>query len=100
MRAVRFIRRDPRAVTIGIVRLDEHLGAMKIEAPLVVARMLTAQDWVPFEARYSPDGRPGYHPEPTMGLVLSGIMKGIECLRGLEELARCGSPAASVPIAP
>ena len=61
---------------------------MRIKWPFVVARLLGEQDWQPFIARYSPEGRPGYAPEPMTGLVVAGIMQGVDTLRALEELAR------------
>ena len=73
---------------LGGVRLDEHLKAMSIGWPFTVARLLGEQDWAPFLAKLSPDGRPPYAPRAMVGLVVAGILKGVNTLRALEELAR------------
>jgi len=87
-RAIRLTEGDPRRIMIGGKRLDEHLKEMGIIWPFVLARLLTEQDWAPYLARLSPNGRPPYAPWAMVGLVVSGIIKGVNTLRGLEELAR------------
>ena len=47
-----------------------------------------SQDWSNFEARYASSGRPPYAPGNMTGLILYGIMEGINSLRGPEQLAR------------
>jgi hypothetical protein len=87
-KAIRFVRPDPRGILIGAVQLDEHLQAARIKWPFTIERVLAEQDWAPFEAKYSPDGRPGYAPQSMVGLILGGIMNSVDSLRGLEEMAR------------
>ncbi|WP_148255451.1 transposase [Aidingimonas lacisalsi] len=54
----------------------------------MVANLLDAQDWTPFEDRYAATGRAPYAPRAMMGLILYGIMHGVSSLRSLERLAR------------
>lgn len=68
--------------------LEDHLRQSGIRAPLVVAELLDAQDWTPFEDRYATTGRAPYAPRAMMGLILYGIMQGVSSLRALERLAR------------
>jgi hypothetical protein len=86
--AIRFVEADARRIMLGGVRLDEHLKAMGILWPFTVARLLGEQDWAPFLAKLSRNGRPPYAPRAMVGLVVAGIVKGVNTLRGLEELAR------------
>ncbi|MGH6690500.1 MAG: transposase [Gammaproteobacteria bacterium] len=79
---------DARRIMLGAVRLDEHLKAMGILWPFTVAGLLAEQDWAPFLGKLSPNGRPSYAPWAMVGLVVAGILKGVNTLRGLEELAR------------
>ncbi|GHA88539.1 hypothetical protein GCM10007159_07440 [Modicisalibacter luteus] len=68
--------------------LEDHLRQAGIRAPFVVAELLDAQDWTPFEERYAATGRAPYAPRAMMGLILYGIMHGVSSLRALERLAR------------
>jgi Transposase DDE domain/Transposase domain (DUF772) len=85
---LRLVEADPRRIMLGGMRLDEHLKAMGLRWPFTVARLLGAQDWSPFLAKLSPNGRPPYAPWAMVGLVVAGILKGVATLRALEELAR------------
>ena len=87
-RALRFVEADASRIMLGGVRLDEHLKAMSIGWPFTVARLLGEQDWAPFLAKLRPNGRPPYAPRAMVGLVVAGILKGVNTLRALEELAR------------
>ncbi|HBM43868.1 MAG TPA: IS1182 family transposase [Halomonas sp.] len=73
---------------LGMTPLEDHLRQSGIRAPLVVAELLDAQDWTPFEDRYATTGRAPYAPRAMMGLILYGIMQGVSSLRALERLAR------------
>lgn len=84
----RFIRGDATAIFLGMTPLEDHLRQSGIRAPLVVAELLDAQDWTPFEDRYATTGRAPYAPRAMMGLILYGIMQGVSSLRALERLAR------------
>lgn len=86
--AIRFVEGDARRIMLGGMRLDEHLKAMGIPWPFTVARLLEEQDWAPFLAKLSRNGRPPYAPWAMVGLVVGGLLKGVATLRGLEELAR------------
>lgn len=86
--AIRLVKSDASRIMLGEKRLDDHLKAMGIRWPFTVARLLSEQDWAPFLAKLSPDGRPGYAPWAMVGLVVSGLIKGVSTLRGLEQLAR------------
>ena len=84
----RFLRGDATAIFLGMTPLEDHLRQSGIRAPLVVAELLDAQDWTPFEDRYATTGRAPYAPRAMMGLILYGIMQGVSSLRALERLAR------------
>lgn len=68
--------------------LEEHLRQAGIVVPFIVADILDAQDWTPFEERYASTGRAPYAPRAMLGLILYGIMQGVSSLRALERLAR------------
>lgn len=84
----RFRQGDASAIFLGMTPLEEHLRQAEIEAPFIVADLLDAQDWTPFEERYASTGRAPYAPRAMLGLILYGIMQGISSLRALERLAR------------
>jgi transposase len=84
----RFVHPDPRTIFLGGVRLDDYLRQAGLTAPFVVRALLADQDWSSFRARYPGGGRRPYDPQPMVGLVLSGLMKGLSSLRELEALAR------------
>jgi transposase len=84
----RFVQGDAAAIFLGMTPLEEHLRQARIRAPFVVADLLDAQDWTPFEDRYAATGRAPYAPRAMMGLILYGIMHGVSSLRALERLAR------------
>jgi hypothetical protein len=75
----RFVQGDAAAIFLGMAPLDEHLRQDGIRAPFVLADLLDAQDWTPFEDRYAP--------RAMMGLILYGIVHGVSSLRALERLA-------------
>ncbi|HZJ92676.1 MAG TPA: transposase [Thiopseudomonas sp.] len=79
---------DAKAIFLGMTPLEDHLRQASIVVPFVVADILDAQDWTPFEERYASTGRAPYAPRAMMGLILYGIMQGISSLRALERLAR------------
>jgi transposase len=85
---IRFEDPDPREIRFGVQRLDEHLRAMGLPDALVLRELLREQDWSAFEARYSPEGRPGYAPWLMTGIVLFGLMRGVSSLRELERFTR------------
>ena len=84
----RFRQGDAKAIFLGMTPLEDHLRQAGIVVPFVVADILDAQDWTPFEERYASTGRAPYAPRAMLGLILYGIMQGISSLRALERLAR------------
>lgn len=83
----RFVTGDPRKIFIGTTRLEDYLRQSQHSAPFEIAKLLDAQDWREFEARYAPAGRAPYCPRRMLGLILYGVMQGIHSLRDLERLA-------------
>ena len=79
---------DRSQMYMGMQHLNDYLKEGGILAPLVAAKILDEQDWKPFEVRYRRGGRAPYAPRLMMGLILYGLMRGIDTLRGLEEVAR------------
>lgn len=84
----RFVTGDAHAIFLGTTRLEEHLKQAGQVTAFTVARLLDAQDWRPFEARYAATGRAPYAPRLMLGLILYGVMQGLHSLRELERLAR------------
>jgi transposase len=84
----RFIQGDATAIFLGMTPLADHLRQAGMHAPFIVADLLDAQDWTPFEDRYAATGRAPYAPRAMLGLILYGIMHGVSSLRALERLAR------------
>ena len=85
---VRFVDPNPRQILLNQVPLQEHLKKSGQTAPLRIRALLRGMDWQPFHADYSAEGRRPYAPAGLLGLVLSGIMRGITSLRDLEDYAR------------
>ena len=83
-----FARPDRRFLTVGSKLVEDHLNDAKVHAPFVIKQILESMDWSAFESAYKPGGRPPYHPERMVGIVLYGHMTGCTSLRGLEEFAR------------
>ena len=84
----RFVTGDPRKIFIGTTRLEDYLRQTGQTEPFEIARLLDAQDWREFEARYAPTGRAPYCPRLMLGLILYGVMQGVHSLRDLERLSR------------
>lgn len=84
----RFVTGDPRAIFLGTARLEEHLQRSGQHAPFTVAKLLEGQDWHAFEQRYAATGRAPYAPRLMAGLILYGVMQGVNSLRALERMAR------------
>lgn len=87
-RKAHFNNPDPGELRVGMTTLYRHLQQVGVNDALVVREVLQAQDWSEFEAQYSPDGRRAYHPALMTGIVLYGLMRGVNALRGLERFAR------------
>ena len=87
-RQAHFNNPDPRELRAGQSTLHAHLIAVGERDALVVRELLQGQDWSAFEARYSPEGRHAYHPALMAGIVLYGLMRGVNTLRDLERFAR------------
>jgi len=84
----RFVTGDPRKIFLGSTRLQDYLLHSGQTEPFEVAKLLDAQDWHEFEARYAPTGRAPYSPRLMLGLILYGVMQGVHSLRELERLSR------------
>jgi transposase len=84
----RFVTGDPRKIFIGTTRLEDYLVQSGQTDPFEIAKLLDAQDWREFEARYAPTGRAPYCPRLMLGLILYGVMQGIHSLRDLERMSR------------
>jgi transposase len=84
----RFVTGDPGKIFIGTTRLEDYLRQSHQTAPFEIAKLLDAQDWREFEARYAPTGRAPYCPRRMLGLILYGVMQGVHSLRDLERLSR------------
>jgi transposase len=84
----RFVTGDPRGIFLGTTRLEDYLFQSGQTEPFEIAKLLDAQDWIAFEARYAATGRAPYSPRLMLGLILYGVMQGVHSLRELERLAR------------
>lgn len=84
----RFVTGDPRKIFVGTTRLGDYLVQSDQTDPFEIAKLLDAQNWHEFEARYAPTGRAPYCPRLMLGLILYGVMQGIHSLRDLERMSR------------
>ena len=87
-RQARFNNPDPGDLRVGNDTLYGHLERVGERDALVVREVLQALDWAGFEAHYSAQGRRAYHPALMSGIVLYGLMRGVNSLRDLERFAR------------
>jgi transposase len=87
-RPVLFNDPDPREIFLGGVRLDNYIRATGDKSAFVVRRIMEKLDWNVFEQGYSREGRRAYAPRCMLGLILYGVMQGVDRLRDLERLAR------------
>ena len=85
---VTFVDRSPEEIYISDQPLRAVLEGQGERGVLRLRRFLREQDWSGFEAKYDGGGRPVYHPAVVMGLVLWGMLQGVDSLRGLERLAQ------------
>lgn len=83
-----FVDPDPRGIYLGARRLDEYLKEAGEQEAFAVRAFLRRQDFSQFEANYAPQGRAPYAPVAMLGLILWGLMHGLDSLRALEKLAR------------
>jgi len=63
-----------RTIFLEATRLEDYLKQSGQHAPFTVARLLSRQDWQPFEQGYAATGRAPYAPHLMMGLILYGVM--------------------------
>lgn len=84
----RFVTGNPRNIFLGTTRLEDYLLQSGQTDPFEIAKLLDAQDWSEFEARYAATGRAPYSPRLMLGLILYGVMQGVHSLRELERLSR------------
>ena len=83
-----FVDPDPRGIYLGARRLDEYLKEAGEQDAFAVRAFLRRQDFSQFEANYAAQGRAPYAPAAMLGLILWGLMHGVDSLRALEKLAR------------
>ncbi len=76
----KFNEPDRHQLFLGMTRLDRYLEQAGLTAPISTARVLDVQDWSEFESRYAQTGRAPYAPRAMMGLILSGIMQGVQAV--------------------
>jgi transposase len=84
----RFVTGDAHSIFVGTTRLEEHIKHAGQKTPFVIERLLSTQNWQVFEQRYAATGRAPYAPRLMMGLILYGVMQGVQSLRQLERMAR------------
>jgi transposase len=79
---------NPRDIYLGGRRLDEYLREAGQDEPILIRGFLRTFDYPEFIDAYAPEGRAPYAPAAMLGLILWGLIKGVNSLRGLETLAR------------
>ncbi len=84
----RFVDDSPQGIFIGRQSLGECLRDSGERDVFVLRGFLRQLDWSEFESAYRPSGRSAYAPSVIVGIVLLGIMQGIDSLRALESEAR------------
>lgn len=80
---------SPHLLTVGSQTLEAYLRASQLGDVFLLRDVLRGLDYAPFFARYQPQGRQPYHPAVVLGLILFGLLKGIESVRKLERLGKC-----------
>lgn len=85
---VTLIDPDPEELSIGNVSLKRHLETMGIRDPFIVRDVLSGLDYTAFIEQYQGGGRAAYSPRGMVGIVLYGLMRGVNSLRGLERFSR------------
>lgn len=86
--AARFEEPDPALIRINEMRLDQLLEQVGQHAALKIRAWLAQMSFTEFEQGYPPGGRPAYAPRAMVGVILSGILRGVTSLRDLERFAR------------
>jgi transposase len=86
--AARFNDPEPHALRVNALALDEFLKSSGQRGPLRIRDFLATLSFSEFEAAYDSGGRPAYAPRAMVGIILSGLMQGINSLRDLEQFAR------------
>jgi transposase len=79
---------NPRDIFLGGRRLDDYLREANQTDALLVRGLLRALNYDAFVCAYASEGRAPYAPAAMLGLILWGLIKGVNSLRGLEALAR------------
>lgn len=82
-----FLDDDASQVMIGHQRLDVLLKGTGMGWVVQLKRELRELDYSLLTARYSRQGRKGFHPRMLLGLIVCGIMERHSTLRELEELS-------------
>lgn len=85
---MKFVDRSPEQIHISDQPLREVLQDQGEFGVIRLREFLRKQDWSGFEKRYQGGGRPAYHPSAVLGLVLWGLLQGVDSLRGLERLGK------------
>lgn len=85
---VSFLDPDPEEIYLGQTRLRDHLKAAGVRDAVVVREVLRGLDFSAFEVHYKAGGRPPFAPASMVGIVLYGLMHGVNSLRELERFAR------------
>lgn len=83
-----FVEPNPDSIFIGARRLRAYLEGCGELGALRLEEALRSVNWREFEAAYDGPGRPPYAPRLMTGLLMYGILKGVNSLRGLESLSR------------
>jgi len=85
---VLFLDPDPEEIRIGATPLREHLRAAGVRDATVVREVMRGLDFGAFEARYRSGGRPAFAPASVTGIIVYGLMHGVNSLRDMERFAR------------
>lgn len=83
-----FVEPSSSDLSFGGRRLGAYLEECGEVSALRLAEALRTLDWNRFEKSYARAGRAPYAPRLMVGLLMYGLLKGVNSLRGLESLSR------------
>ncbi|MDJ0763069.1 MAG: transposase [Myxococcota bacterium] len=83
-----FVWPDRNKLFFGACTLQSYLKDCGQKKVLQLSDSLDDLDWKVFESKYSGPGRPPYAPRLMAGLIMYGLLKGVNALRALEVMSR------------
>jgi transposase len=83
-----FVYPNRDEIFFGARRLRDYLEQCGRKDVLRLSDALDKLSWTDFEKKYDGPGRPPYAPRLMVGLIMYGLLKGVNSLRGLESMSQ------------